>query len=314
MSRRNLILLHRGRDYENDFREIAEKVHAIDPTITVVYAFAGLKANIPDSEWRFPTLTVAMCETFELPIKRGPVLRNFPINKFDQQEILRKARIPTPMAMPFQFGMRLDPILFGEHVILKPLDPRLGSHGLGIRVLRRARAEQTTPDDFEEDHPIRRTRKGYIVQKFVYTGEFPRTYRVTTFMGAPIYAATYTSNEASPPLDATDAILESGLFTQKIDRSIKFEMPDEFLGKAREVANAFDHIPLLGIDFVRDARTGQVYVLEVNAGGNTWHFSSRMWAEKRKANPNLVTEMKQQYAAFDVAAQALVDGVNRLAA
>ena len=35
-------------------------------------------------------------------------------------------------------------------------------------------------------------------------------------------------------------------------------------------------ILLLGIDIVRDAFTGRLYVLEVNSGGYVWHFTSRM--------------------------------------
>lgn len=314
MSRKNLILLHRGPRYEADFKEIAERVHALDPTITVIYLYAGLDAQIPDAEWQFPTLTVALCEIFKLQIKRGPVLRNHPIDKFRQQAILRAGGIASPMASPFHFGMKLDPILFGDFVLLKPLDPRLGSHGQGIRVLRRARAERITLSDFPPDHPIALSRMGYIVQKFVYTGEFANTYRVTTFLGEPIFAFAARSTERSPSLDAPDSEIEAGAFTQKFSSVVTFEEQEEYLTLARDVAAAFDDVPLLGIDFVRDARTGKIFVLEVNAGGNTWHFSSDMWEERRRDDPDLASTMKQQFGAFDVAARALVDRVHRLAA
>jgi len=313
MSRKNLILLHRGPRYENDFREIAEKVNALDPSITVIYLHAGLNASLPDAEWGFPTLTVALCEEFHLPIKRGPVLKNHPIDKFRQQDIFRKHGIATPMAMRFRFGMKLDPILFGEFVILKPFDARLGSHGQGIRVLRRTRAEALTPSDFPEEHPIIQSAKGYIVQKMIYTGDRASTYRVTTFMGEPIFAFAARSNDVSPPLTAPDAEIEAGAFTQKFSSTLVFESQEDLLALSKDVAAAFDDVPLLGIDFVRDARTGTAYVLEVNAGGNTWHFSSDMWEERRARDPNVLNEMKQQFSAFDVAARALVERVHELA-
>lgn len=313
MSRKNLILLHRGPRYENDFREIGERVHALDPSITIIYLSAGLDAKIPDPEWQFPTLTVAMCDVFKLPLRRGTLLKNHPIDKFGQQDSLRRHQIATPMAMPFHFDMKLDPILFGDFVILKPLDPRLGSHGQGIRVLRRARAEAITPSDFAEDHPIIQSPKGYIVQRFVYTGEYANTYRVTTFLGEPLFAFGARSTVPSPPLDAPDPVIEAGGFTQKFDSVVTFEKRDDLLALARDVAAAFKDIPLLGMDFVRDARTGKDFVLEVNPGGNTWHFSSEMWEDRHRKDPGLRKVMLYQFSAFDAAAKVLVEHVHRLA-
>jgi hypothetical protein len=40
------------------------------------------------------------------------------------------------------------------------------------------------------------------------------------------------------------------------------------------VHQAFPTIPLLGVDILRDCDTGQLYVIEVNARGWTFHLSS----------------------------------------
>ena len=55
---------------------------------------------------------------------------------------------------------------------------------------------------------------------------------------------------------------------------------------------------LLGIDVVRDIASGKSWVLEVNAGGNVWHFSSPGWAERRRLFPEVPRLTEQQLAAM----------------
>jgi len=249
-----------------------------------------------------------------LPIRRGRVFANRPIPKLEQQENFRRNGIPTPPAMSFRFGMKLDPILFGEHVILKPSDLGLTSRADGIHVLRRKHVEGLGPGDFPKDHPIRVSRNGYIVQKFVPTGTFSTTYRVSTFLGAVIDAAMHQSTIESPALDAPDAALLAGNFTHKAGRKVVFEAPDDVIELAIKVAKIFGTLPLLGIDVIRDVHTGRLFVLEINAGGNTWHYSSPMAAEWRKKHPELLRAMKEQFSAFDTVAAVLARHVAELAA
>jgi hypothetical protein len=306
MKKRNLIIIYRGQRYRDDFDEISKTVIRFAPEITVYHLPASLRADLPVSAWQYPTLTVALLGKFNFKPRRGPVLVSEAVGKLMQQRILREHGIPTPPAELFRFGMTIDPIKFGEFVLLKPMDGRFQSRGLGINVFRRARAEQLTPASFPPDHPIFRDREGYILQKFVHTGENPMTFRVATFLGEVLYSARYRSKTASPDLTSHDAVIEAGDFTQKHEKTITFEYEDDVLALARKVAVAFYHFPLLGIDFVRDVKSSKLYVLEVNPGGNTWHFSSAMWEDRRRQNPQLVSDMKSQFGAFDRAAEALV--------
>ena len=309
MTRRNLILIHRGREYERDFDEIAAKVNALDPAITIYHLPAALNAELPVGDWRYPTLTVALLSNFRLPIRRGKVLRCGAIQKPVQQSIFRENALPTPPSCVFRFGMKLDPIVFGEFILLKPLNLKLTSHGHGIHVMRRTRAENISPLAFSEDHPIRRGEE-FVVQKFIHTGKFASTYRVTTFLGAILFAARFEADNPSPDLTSPDDVIDAGKFTHKGNFSVTFVDDGEILTLARKVAAAFDDIPLLGIDIVRDERSSKLYVLEVNAGGNTWHFSSDLWAERRRKMPDVALAMKNQFSAFDTAARALVDKVH----
>ena len=85
MSQRNLILVHRGQDYVQDFDEIAGKVNALDRGITVYHLPAALNADLPHGAWQHPTLTVSLSSKFRITVRRGPILSNRPIGKLDQQ-------------------------------------------------------------------------------------------------------------------------------------------------------------------------------------------------------------------------------------
>jgi hypothetical protein len=83
------------------------------------------------------------------------------------------------------------------------------------------------------------------------------------------------------------------------------ESTPEILSFATKVHDAFPAIPLLGVDILQDCTTGNVYVLEINAGGNVWHFSSARSALGRDHGIPLEQRVAQ-FGAWDVAANTLV--------
>ena len=326
--KRNLILIHRGPEYERDFDEIAARVNAIDRGITVYHLPYKLKAELPDSAWQYPTLTVALTSSFRLPVKRGPILRNAPIGKLEQQEIFRRNGIATPPALAFRFGMKLDPILFGEFVILKPGDLTVTSTGEGIQLFRRQRCESLTAKDFPPGHLIHRNPNAYLVQRFIDTGDRISVTRVTTFFGKPILSIGMRSNVSRPPLAASDAELEA---TPVASNAVKDKMrylhaDADMEALAQRVHDCLPEVPLLGVDIVREQATGELHVLECNAGGNGWHFSAGSSVDFRQqlglqagsdeANAEAVGRQRllDQSGAFDRAAETLVRKVHLLAA
>src|SRR5829696_6775193 len=110
MTRRNLILIHRGQEYEQDFKEISEKIFALDPNITIYSIATGSTDQLPEAAWKWPTLTVAFNSKFNLKIRRGTVLKNYQVDKLAQYRIFQQAGIPTPPTQAFRLGMKLDPI------------------------------------------------------------------------------------------------------------------------------------------------------------------------------------------------------------
>jgi len=277
MVRRNLILIHRGIKYAGDFQDIAHRIHRINPTIEIFALSAAIKVRLPQSDWMFPTLTVVLQKSFSLPVLRGPVLRNISIGKFGQQDLFRSNRIATPPAQPFSFGMALDPIVFGNFVILKPGDLAKTSKGDRVFLFRRKRLASLHEKDLPPEHPLRMDRESYIVQRFIDTGRFPCHYRVQTMFGRVLYCWRQTLHAERPPLDAADSVIESAVVaSQGGERTFELAAEQDVLELACAVHRALPDTPILGVDIVRDAASGKLYVLECNAGGNTWHFSSEM--------------------------------------
>jgi hypothetical protein len=317
---RNLILVHRGAAYARDFEEIAQCIHRINPTLRILHLPATLKARLPQSDWMFPTLTVVLQKSIGLPVLRGPVLRNMSIGKFDQQDLFRSNRLATPPAQPFSFGMSLDPIMFGDFVVLKPGDLAKTSKGDRVFLFRRKRLASLREQDLPPDHPLRLDRGSYIVQRFIDTGRLPCHYRVQTMFGRVLYCWRQTLQAERPPLNAADSVIESAVVaSQGGERTFELAAEQDVLELACAVHRALPDTPILGVDIVRDAASGKLYVLECNAGGNTWHFSSEMGAKCRASLggfPGCTPEeadargrlaLINQFGAFERAAEVLVE-------
>lgn len=326
MTKRNLIIIHRGPEYKRDFDEIASKVFAQDRSISIYAVPSAFSGELPRTVWQQPTLTVALLQKFRIQIRRGPVLMNQAIEKLAQQEVFRKHGIPTPPAMPFRFGMTADPVLFGEFVILKPMDLAQTSKGDGVHLIRRRRLHEKKISDFPADHPLQKARSGYLVQRFVDTGEYPSFYRIQTFLGKAIYAWHSTLTIPRCPLDASDEEIEATIIaSQGGEKTRKLISDPDIIALGERVHAAFPHIPMLAVDCIKDAKSGKLYILECNAGGNTWHFSSPVGEKLRLGfgnaainGPERANEIARrmfidQFGAFDIVARQLVSATHRLA-
>jgi hypothetical protein len=244
----------------------------------------------------------------------------------DQYETFRRAGIPTPPTLPFRFGMMLDPLLFGEFVLIKPMDLNQTSKGVGVQLFRRQRLERIQPSYFPPNHFIHKARKGYLVQRFIDTGPHPSSYRVQTFFGRVIYSWQTILAAQRCPLDAPDSEIErTRVVSQGGEKERKFATEPDVLRLAEELHAQFPHIPTLGTDILREESTQRLYVLECNPGGDTWHFSSDRGEVVRlgignakvngtaRANQIARRTLIEQYGAFDIVAKALVDKTRSLA-
>lgn len=324
--RRNLILIHRGEAYQRDFAEIAQRITALDPRINVICLRSKQVEELPADVWRHPTLTVAFFAKYRLNVVRGPVLANRTISKLAQQEIFRRHAIPTPPSLPFRFGMKLDPIMFGDFVVLKPVNLQLTSHGDGVMLFRRRRLEALRREHLPPNHPLYSMRSDFQVQRYVHTGADIRWNRVSTLFSRPLWSLRSRAVEPKVDLSAPDEVIERAAITNVNGglRFHEFAAEPDVLALAAAVHDAMPDIPLLGIDILREERTGRLTVLEANPGGNTWHFSSEGGEELRHAiardqrlpgDPDAAARdmMIGQFGAFAVAAEVLAQKTRELA-
>src|SRR5262249_37685978 len=84
----------------------------------------------------------------------------------------------------------------------------------------------------------------------------------------------------------------------------------DILALAEQVHAKLTHTPVMGIDIIREHRTGRLFVLEINSGGWTWHPASGHGREPQKT---FGLDYYAQFNALDVMADALADVTRRKA-
>lgn len=296
-----------------DFMDIAQRIGKIAPDINVRVLHPNYLTSLPSAAWENPTLLVSLARGTDIRLPRGAILMSHQLSKLQQAEMFRLGGIRTPATATYEFGMPLDPQAWGEFILMKPKLLRMTSHGAGIQVFRTSRLSGMTAEDFPPSHAV--NEMPMLIQQFVDTGSLPQKYRALTLCGDVLYIAQDTNVTPRPELSASDGEIEAGKFHNDGSGDVKIEFGHypEIHEFARKMAAAFPTVPLLGCDIVKDALHGQLYALEVNAGGNVWHFSSRMMAKRRKKFPGDERARQAQYGAFDVAARALIRATRRMA-
>jgi hypothetical protein len=151
-----------------------------------------------------------------------------------------------------------------------------------------------------------------LVQRFVYTGLRPVSYRVNTLFGRVLYAIRLEGNPRRPPLrgpgDFRSAERGDGVSIVSNARDSLMTTCDdeEIIRLGERAASAMPECPLLGVDIVREHDTGRLFVLEVNSIGYNWNFTARE-AEEWPVNP------ARQFDGERKAAWLLADQAQRLA-
>ena len=293
-----------------DFRDIAQRIGRIAPEIKTHVFHPYRFAELPPTIWKYPALLVNLTLSEPLKMPRGAALVSRPLSKLQQDEMFRLAGIRTPLTAKYEIGMTLDARVWGDYVLMKPMPLHLTSKSIGIQVFRTPRLSGKTDSEFPADHLVHST--GMLIQQFVDTGPDLEKFRALTLCGEVLYIARSTNVRKRPDLSSPDEVIEAANFQSDGSRVEYGQYPDvhEF---ARRMAGAFPAVPLLGCDIVRDVASGELTALEVNAGGNVWHFSSQLQADRRARLPEDMKRRQEQYGAFDVAAKALVKATRRMA-
>jgi ATP-grasp domain len=291
---RNLIIVHTpGAQDVADFIEVKRKIAERAPEIEVflVTNDAPQSATRKKAALR-PALVFSPHLLKSFRPARGKVYAGQPLSKLRQVRMLEQAGIPVPHAVFLTEDLTLDRAKWGEHIILKP---NTGSRGRGVRL--------TTFDKiFDNARELGWPKTPYLAQTFVDTGPYPAEYRALTVFGEPVYCNMVRSEEQRPDLSG-DLPMDGRIASNSGPRRSTPCFDQDVLDLARRTFGAFPDIPVQGMDIIRDVHTGQLYVLEVNPGGATWHLSSGLGKRLQERNGYSYYE---QFDALSVVADQLI--------
>jgi hypothetical protein len=295
-----------GWQSTEDWEEIASYVREIEPRIETFI----VRGDQPHSYTRrkaasLPTLVFSPGLLKGFRPLRGRVYQGSPIPKLQQLKRLAAAGVPIPRTAVLTPELKLDESVWGRFVILKPSTNRLSSFGYGIQLVRTSRVRYRPPEELPSRHPGRLG--PMLVQQFIDTGDRLSHYRALTLFGAPLYVQFGRATEPRVSLAASDEEIESAVMaTQTIEKERRLTNEADVIAIARAAHDAMPEIPLKGCDILREAATGALYVLEVNPGGNTWHFSSA-GAAMRRNPPEFELARRRQFDALRTAARVLAE-------
>ena len=255
-----------------------------------------------------PTLVFSPLPLKKFRPARGRVFAGNILPKSEEYRALEAAGIPVPRWA--LLGPDLSPDLseFPDYVVTKP---DRGWRGANVKIKRRGRVRYRPPADGEAaESPY------VLVQEFIYTGRWPVSYRVTSLFGSVIHCWRVEADRSRRPLTSPDAFAGGeaggGMSIVSSARDSVFTLCDdpEIIEFGTTAHRAFPDIPLLGIDVVRDALTGELYVLEVNASGYVWHLDSKTG---RGIQRDHKLDFRGQFGAIERAAEILITKTRALA-
>ncbi len=296
-----IIVVHERLDLAS-FERLATEVRKFDPRVHVVVIgdAPGLDPALPDR----PTLVFGPCTIRNLPTRRGRVCCGHPLSKSEEYEALARAGIPVPPWALLTENSHPDLSELGEYLVQKP---EYGARGAEVRIVRQGRVRW---------RPILTAAAGpsysTVLQRFIYTGPWPVSFRVNVLFGRVLYAVKLQARTDRPalqgPTDFRSPVRQQGVSIVSNARDSRMELCfDEGIIRLGERAHqAFPDIPLLGVDILREEPSGKLYVVEVNALGYNWNFTPR---ERREWQ----VDIESQFDGVRKAAYVLAENTQLLA-
>ena len=304
---RNLIIVQQATwQSDDDWQEIADIVRRRAPAINVYVV-----DDMPNPPARrlaadAPTLVFSAGRLRYFKPLRGRVYQGGAAPKPLQLKRLQAAGVPVPKWELIEPDGVFDPTGWGDHVVVKPADGQ-SSTGEGIKLYRTAEIAHASAAALA---PGTRFSTGrIIVQEFINTGPELEYFRVLTMFGQPLYCLRTTLKSAVPILADGAPASEVAITNQAYgpeEKNLEFVSEPAVLALAQACSLAIPEAPLHGVDILRCAKSGKLYVLELNPGGNTWHFSSDYIRQRGHDMEAFGAAKKKQFGAFEVAAKILI--------
>jgi hypothetical protein len=307
----NLVLATLREDPEDtaaDLESIARHVEAIDPRIRAVVLRKGRIHRLLRSHlWALPSLSIVGQLSGRQRLLPGRLLTSRLLLKDSEYKRLAAAGFPVPKWTLIAPDTVLDPAEWGPYVVKKPND---GGRGANVRIKRVRRVRYEPPETLETYG-----RRGMLAQEFIYTGEWPQSFRVMTLLGQAILCYhQITIGRGKPLLHRWGFEAAPGTPVVSNTRDMQVTMvkdPEVISLCERAHRSAFPDVPLLGFDVIRDAETGKLYILECHPHGPSWLFSS---ISGRSIQEKSQVDFVAQYDGLRKCAEILAEATPRLAA
>jgi hypothetical protein len=275
--RRLCVVANPGVNDPADFTLLAELVGSIDGTIDVAVCIDGLGQRGRDATSSLPTLTFSPGPLQYFGASRGPVFQGRLLPKSEEYRRLEAARIPVPRWAPLTMDQQPNCADLGANVVVKP---DLGAQGAEVVCVRATRVRWKPPAT-RTARVLGGPFAGKLVQEFIYTGRWPVSYRVVTLFAQVLWCLRVEAARTRTPLSHRNAFAElrsgEGLSIVSSGRGCTYASSHEpeILALGQQAHLGFPEIGLLGVDILRDADSGKLYVVEVNSLGHVWLVSSR---------------------------------------
>ncbi len=305
-----LVVWHDDPHVWSDLRRIAARVTQIDPGVR---AFVVTHHKLDQLKllplWFQPTLSLLIPSMPERKLLPGRFMTGVRLHKIGEYARLDAAGIPVPKWTIIAPDIRLDPAVWGPYVVEKPSAGRVGAN---VRVRKTGRVRYAPPEFFSLGHYGRQG--PMLAQRFIYTGHWPISYRVITLFGDTLLCYRQKSISHGYPLTGRWNFRETGginIVSNTKDMIVNLVKDEEVIALAERAHRvAFQDVPVLAFDIIRDVETGELFVLECHAKG-TWLFSADVGLSMQAANN---VDFESQFDLIEKSARILARETRRRAA
>ena len=311
MHKYNLILCHvpRGQDI-SDFMTIRHMMAGRAPEIRVQIVSSG-PVPAPDKFWQMaaarPTVIFSPVAIPELgPRVRGTRLISQSVTKLEEIGLIAGTGAPVPETRLITKGLKLDAAQWGPFTVIKP---NRGLRGQGVGLIRTRDVGWSDTTLLPKKDP--RHGQELLAQSFIDTGPNMTCYRVFMVLGRPIYCARSVTVEAQAPLDASGSeALDAAVAVNNMGRKLDLANDREIIDLATSIHAKLPHLPVMGLDIIREHSSGRLFVLEYNSTGRIWHLSSEQGVGQQQ---NYGVDFYGQFDALSTITNALIDVTRRRA-
>ncbi|RJT38780.1 hypothetical protein D3227_16105 [Mesorhizobium waimense] len=282
-----------------DFHEIAAaagrqgvKIHLVRHRRTQQLGLLSL--------WFRPTVSMALVGRTDRKLLPGQFLSGRRLDKIEEYQALEDAGTPVPKWTEVKPDTRLDPNEWGPYVVEKPSRGWLGAN---VKVRKTSRVQYAHPSSYPSDHLG--ANAPMIVQQFVYTGEWPVSYRLVSVFGEIVLCYRQTTRRGTP-LRTRWGFDEGGVAIVSNTRQMEIVLdadPEMIDVASRSHRAAFPDIPILHFDLGRDAETGRIHIFECHPFIPRWLFSSDRTLSAQADNR---VDFDSQFDAMQGIARAIV--------